>query len=41
MYGKKINIPRLQAWMGDAGINPQLYQSQKDRQEWSDEILII
>jgi len=38
MYGKKINTPRLQAWMSDPGVVVKgLFQKQPAR-EWSPEI---
>lgn len=29
MFGKQINIPRLQSWMSDPGVNASLYQKGK------------
>lgn len=37
MFGKVIKIPRLQCWMGDADVKPQVYAITQ-RLDWTDSI---
>jgi len=40
MYDKLVKTPRLQAWMGDSGINASLY-TKENPNPWSNEMLIL
>ncbi|GHF85528.1 alpha-ketoglutarate-dependent dioxygenase AlkB family protein [Thalassotalea marina] len=41
MYGRLIDIPRLQAWYGDAGTDYQYSNLKLNPQPWNDELLAL